>query len=167
MRVLRSFPVLLFALLTAAPAVGDSMWTFDFGVNFFTYNTSYITTGAMYQHSIREEMDLVYGAEFGITTEEDENGDIKPSFLVPVNIGFYFPFGDEEFSYGIGTGLSPSFSAGESGDPWILVGPYLNASVRVKVHPVMKLFVRAQQDLLFGPPKWIYTGTRLQVGISF
>ena len=161
---------ILFAALVlstaSVPAFSDSMFTGNFGVNFFTYETVYLTTGVTYQHSVREAMDLVYGADFGISTEK-EGDDVEASFLIPVKLGLHFPFGGETFTYGIGTGVSPSFTFGKSDDPGFLMGPYINASARIKVHPVMSIFLQVQQDLLFGAPEWIYTGTRLQVGISF
>jgi len=150
----------------SVPAFSESMFTGNFGVNLFTYETVYLTTGVTYQHPVREDMDIVYGADFGIHTEKKDN-EVKASFLVPAKLGLHFPFGDEKFTYGLGTGISPSFSFGESDDPDFLMGPYLNGSVRIKVHPVMSVFMMVQQDLLFGAPQWIYTGTRFQVGISF
>ncbi len=149
------------------PAASDSMFTGSFGVNIFTYNTVYLTTGATYQHSLREAMDIVYGADFGINTVE-EGDEVKANFLVPAKLGLYFPFGGEKITYGLGTGISPCFTFGSTNeDPGFLMGPYLNGSVRIQVHPVMSVFFQVQQDLLFGAPEWIYTGTRFQLGISF
>ena len=150
----------------ALPLYAESQFTGSFGVNFFTYETPYLTTGVMYQHSVREKMDLVYGADFGIHTEQ-KDGDVEASFLVPAKLGLHFPFGEDVFTYGVGTGISPSFAFGENDDPGFLIGPYLSGTMRVQVHPVMSIFMQVQQDLLFGAPKWIYTGTRLQIGISF
>ncbi|MFO7850018.1 MAG: hypothetical protein R6V67_08675 [Spirochaetia bacterium] len=162
--------IIIAALILGAfsmPVFSESMFTGKFGVNFFTYKTVYLTTGAAYQHSIREAMNLVYGADFGIHTKENDEGDVEASFLVPLKLGLNFPFGGDTVSYSVGTGISPSFTFGESSDPGFLMGPYLNGSMRIKVHPVMSIFLQVQQDLLFGAPEWIYTGTRMQLGISF
>ena len=165
-RVLPAAVLLVF--LAAGPAAADSTITGNFGVNLFAYDTTYLTTGAMYQRSVQTGMDMVVGADFGIHTEKDNQGEVQAGFLVPLRLGLHFPFEGEKVTYGFGTGLTPTFQFEQSQDSTrFLMGPYVNGSVRVKVHPVMSVFLQYQQDLLFGEPDWIYTGSRFLIGISF
>ncbi len=158
----------LLILLFTGPIAADSMVTGNFGVNLFAYNTTYLTTGVMYQRSVQSGMDMVVGADFGIHTEKNNEDEVQADFLVPVRLGLHFPFEGETVTYGFGTGLTPTFQFEQSEDSArFLMGPYVNGSVRIKVHPVMSVFLQYQQDLLFGEPDWIYTGSRFLIGISF
>ena len=149
-------------------AEGDSLYTGNFGVNLFAYETAYLTTGIIYQIEVRQGMDFVGGADFGIHTEKDGSGTVQADFLVPLRIGLHFPFEGEKITFGFGSGLTPCFQSthDESGAVF-LMGPYVNCSMRIKVHPVLSIFLQVQQDLLFGKPDWIYTGSRFLLGISF
>ncbi|MDA3938179.1 MAG: hypothetical protein PF693_02575 [Spirochaetia bacterium] len=145
-----------------------SMVTGEFGINYFGYETIYLTTGFLYQTEIREGMDLVGGADFGINTVTNESGEVEADFLIPLTIGIYFPFQLEKLKFGFGAGLSPCFQFTHDGEgAGFLIGPYINGSVRIKVHPVLSVFLQIQQDLLFGKPDWIYSGSRVNMGISF
>lgn len=158
----------LFISNTAYTEEGDSQFTGNFGINFFGYQTSYLTTGVVYQVEVRNGMDFVGGADFGIHTETDQDNEVRADFLIPLRIGLHFPFTGENVSFGFGTGLTPSFQfTHDSSGAGFLMGPYINGSMRIKVHPVMSVFFQLQQDLLFGKPDWIYTGTRAVMGISF
>ncbi len=85
-----------------------------------------------------------------------------------LKIGIEFPFQVNIIKYGFGTGITPCFQFTDDGTgAEFLVGPYINGSIRIKVHPVMSIFLQIQQDLLFGKPDWIYTGTRMNLGITF
>ncbi|MEA1910772.1 MAG: hypothetical protein U9N32_03730 [Spirochaetota bacterium] len=157
-------------ILSAAAFASDSktMLTGGFGVNFFGYKTPYLTTGFMYQVEIKEGMALVGGVDFGIYTDTNISGDVEADFLIPLKIGVYFPFPGEKITFGFGTGLSPCFQfTNDDSDASFLMGPYVNGSMRIKVHPVMSVFLQIQQDLLFGKPDWIYTGSQIKLGISF
>ncbi len=147
---------------------GKTLVTGGFGLNFFGYETLYLTTGVLYQVEIKEGMDLVGGADFGIHTETSDSEEVEADFLIPLKIGIYFPFQGEKIKYGFGTGLTPCFqSKHDDTGAKFLVGPYVNGSMRIKVHPVMSIFLQIQQDLLFGKPDWIYMGSQVKLGISF
>lgn len=146
----------------------SSKFTGGFGINFFGYETTYLTTGFLYQVEIRDGMDFVGGADFGINTETNNSGEVKADFLIPLKVGVYFPFPGENITFGFGSGLSPCFQfTHDDSDAGFLVGPYINGSMRIRVHSVMSVFLQIQQDLLFGKPNWIYTGTQLKAGITF
>ena len=152
----------------AFAAGGGSLLTGNFGVNFFGYKTTYLTTGIVYQRELRPGMDMVGGADFGIHTEQGSSGETLADFLIPFKLGIEFPFSGTNTVLSFGTGLSPCFQfTHDSNDASFLMGPYVTGTARVKVHPVMSVFLQVQQDLLFGKPDWIYTGTRLAVGVSF
>jgi hypothetical protein len=146
----------------------ESMFTASFGVNFYGYDTTYLTTGVVYQVQVQEGMDFVGGADFGIHTDKDNSGNVQADFLIPLRVGLHFPFEGEKVTFGFGTGLSPCFQFSNDGDDGgFLMGPYINGTMRIQVHPVMSVFFQAQQDLLFGKPDWINTGSRFLIGISF
>jgi len=150
------------------PLGGKTTATGEFGVNFFGYETIYLTTGVLYQVEIIDGMDFVGGADFGIHTVSSDSGEIEADFLIPLKIGIYFPFQVEKIQYGFGTGITPIFQKTYDGSgSEFVVGPYVNGSIRIKVHPVMSVYLQIQQDLLFGKPDWIYTGSRINIGISF
>ncbi len=159
---------LLLILISSGPALADSIVTGSFGVNLFAYETTYLTTGVTYQKTVQSGMDMVVGGDFGIHTEENSAGEVKADFLIPLRLGLHFPFQQQKVTYGFGAGIAPTFQFEQSEDSaGFLMGPYVNGSVRIKVHPVMSVFLQYQQDLLFGKPEWIYTGSRFLIGISF
>jgi len=159
---------LLLICAGTVPAAAESMVTGNFGVNLFGYNTTYLTTGVMYQKSVQTGMDMVVGADFGIHTEKNTSNEVEADFLIPLRLGLHFPFQHKKVTYGFGTGITPTFQFEQNEDSaGFLMGPYVNGSVRIQVHPVMSVFLQYQQDLLFGEPDWIYTGSRFLVGISF
>lgn len=159
---------ILFILVSTAFTLDNkSLVTGGFGINLFGFETVYLTTGLMYQVEIKNGMDLVGGADFGINTETNESGEVEADFLIPLKIGVYFPFRSEKITFGFGSGLIPCFQFVHDEDAVFLIGPYINGSIRLKVHPVMSVFLQIQQDLLFGKPNWIYTGSQIKAGISF
>ncbi|MCF7916031.1 MAG: hypothetical protein K9L66_12765 [Spirochaetaceae bacterium] len=165
-KLLKAAVLLIFA--GTIPAAAESMVTGNFGVNLFGYDTTYLTTGVMYQKSVQTGMDMVFGADFGIHTEKNASNEVEADFLIPLRLGLHFPFKQKRVTYGFGTGITPTFQLEQSEDSaGFLMGPYVNGSVRIQVHPVMSVFLQYQQDLLFGEPEWIYTGSRFLVGISF
>ena len=147
---------------------GETQVTGGFGLNFFGYETIYLTTGILYQVEIKDGMDIVGGIDFGINTETNDSGKVEADFLIPLKIGIYFPFQDEKIKYGFGSGIAPcfQFTHDDSGAVF-LIGPYVNGSMRIQVHPVMSIFLQVQQDLLFGKPNWIYSGSQIKLGITF
>jgi len=150
------------------PLGGNTIATGEFGFNFFGYETIYLTTGVLYQVEIIDGMDFVGGADFGIHTVPGDSGEIEADFLIPLKVGIYFPFQVGQIKFGFGTGLTPCFQNTHDGSgAEFLMGPYINGSIRIKVHTVMSVFLQVQQDLLFGKPDWIYTGSRINAGISF
>ena len=165
--------VIIIAVLSMSAAAvfasdGKTTVTGGFGINFFGYETIYLTTGILYQVEIKDGMDFVGGVDFGINTETNDSGEVEADFLIPLTIGLYFPFQCEKIKFGFGSGLTPcfQFTHDDSGSGF-LMGPYINGSIRIKVHPVMSIFLQVQQDLLFGKPDWIYTGSRIRMGLSF
>ena len=167
-KIILLISIFLIAISSITASDKKTMFTGEFGFNFFGYKTSYLTTGILYQVEIRDGMDLVSGVDFGIHTTNGNSGVIEADFLIPLKLGLYFPFQVERIQYGFGTGISPCFQKtydGSGSD--FLIGPYVNGSIRIKVHPVMSVYLQVQQDLLFGKPDWIYTGSRINIGISF
>jgi hypothetical protein len=163
--------VLIIILLVLTAAVGEERkktFTGTLGMNFFGYDTVYLTTGMVYQVEVQRGMDFIGAADFGIHTKSGETGQVEADFLIPLRVGLHFPFEGDKVSFGFGTGLSPCFQFSQDEESaGFLMGPYISGTVRIKVHPVMSVFFQLQQDLLFGKPDWIYTGSRLLAGISF
>ncbi|TVR89465.1 MAG: hypothetical protein EA428_10155 [Spirochaetaceae bacterium] len=156
-------------LLAVAPAAFSQMsFAAGLGVNFFRYETPYLTAlAATYLYEYTDGVELNIGGEFAINTTEDDDGDVVPRFLLPANIGLNFVFPRDQVSVVFGTGLTPVFVIDEDGDTSFLMGPYAKGAVRVNVHPFMSWFLEIQQDLLIGGSDWINTGTRASSGIVF
>ena len=170
--IMKKIVLIMFVFVIAVSSIsaleGKSMLTGEFGFNYFAYKTLYLSTGVVYQVEVIEGMDIVGGADFGINTETGTSGEINANFLIPLKLGIYFPFQVEKIEYGFGTGITPTFQKTYDGSgAGFLIGPYINGSIRIKVHPVMSVYMQFQQDLLFGKPDWIYTGSRINIGISF
>ncbi|POR02210.1 hypothetical protein AU468_06360 [Alkalispirochaeta sphaeroplastigenens] len=156
--------------LGGAPLAGQSSFSGGMGVNFFRYDTAYLTAlSATYLHDLGEGLELNLGAEFGINTDENDKGDTVPSFLIPLNLGLNFTFPRDAVTFVFGTGISPVFNFNPDTDDEFLfyMGPYAKGAVRVRVHPIMSLYTEVQQDLLIGGTDWINTGTRFSLGINF
>lgn len=162
-------PVVLFLLVALASLGAQQSFSAHIGGNFFRYDTAYLTTGVSSLTQLREDLELDIGAFFGIATEEDDQGDTVPSFLIPVNVGLNFLFPTDQATFLLGAGVTPvfNFSDEDAGGNEFYMGPYIAAGARLKIHPVMSWFVDAQQDLLIGGDEWINTATRLTTGINF
>ncbi len=153
-----------------APAAAENSVSAGLGANFFRYDTTYLTAiAANYQHELRPDLELNIGGEFGITTDEDADGDTVPSFLIPVNIGLNFAFPVERTTFLFGTGLTPVFNINPDTDDEFefYMGPYVKGAMRLRVHPIMSWFVEVQQDLLIGGDDWINVASRVSTGINF
>ena len=163
--------ILLIMLLFMLPTVGYSQSALStyIGGLFHRYTESYLLTGATFVTTIREQMELDLGVDFGIRTFEDGAGTVTPQFFVPIDIGLNFTFPGEIFTFFVGPGLSPAFMIRPDQDPitTFLIGPFVKAGMRIRVHAVMSVLVEVQQDLLFGGSKWLNTNTRVLGGISF
>lgn len=159
--------VLVLLCMTALPMAAEELISGGFGVNYYSYDELYLTTGLSYQVPLEEAMELVLGADFGVSTDQS-GGDIRANFLIPVRIGLNFPFPGETASYSFGAGINPNINYGDDiSGVELRMGPYVHGLLRFQVHPVMSVFLRFEQNLLFGPPRWIYTGSNLTLGISF
>lgn len=159
----------VFATTAITTVAADSSFSAGIGTNFYRYDTTYLTAlSATYLYELQDGLELNLGGEFGITTTNID-GDTVPSFLIPANVGLNFTFPQERTTFLFGTGLSPVFNFNPETETEFrfLMGPYVKAAVRVKVHPIMSWFLEAQQDLLIGGNEWINTSTRLSTGINF
>lgn len=169
----RSTRAVVFLILLCAvalpPLAANQSFSAHIGGNFFRYDTAYLTTGVSSLTNLRDDLELDIGVFFGIATEEDNEGETVPSFLIPVNLGLNFLFPTESAVFLLGAGVTPvfNFSDEDTGGNDFLMGPYIAAGARLKIHPVMSWFVQAQQDLLIGGDDWINTATRLTTGINF
>jgi hypothetical protein len=157
----------LCAAVTAA-ASAQTTFTTHIGTNLFQYETAFLETGATLLTPLAPEMELHLGADFGIATERTD-GEIDPSFLIPLNLGLNFTFPLDRVVLYVGTGLTPNFLFGPAvdGDSQFFLGPYARTGIRVKVHELMSAFIDLEQDLLIGGPDWINTSTRILGGIHF
>lgn len=161
--------IALLSLFSLSHLGAQQSFSAHIGGNFFRYDTAYLTTGVSSLTQLRDDLELDIGAFFGIATEEDDQGETVPSFLIPVNVGLNFLFPTERATFLLGAGVTPvfNFSEEDAGGNEFFMGPYIGAGARLKIHPVMSWFVQAQQDLLIGGDDWINTATRLTTGINF
>jgi len=168
----RILGLLVLTSLLAAPVAAESSISTGVGVNFFRYDTTYLTAlSAAYHHELQEGLELNIGGDFNITTRENDDGETKPRFVIPANLGLNFTFPQESVTFLFGTGLTPVFNINtdESGSDEFefYMGPYVKGAMRVKVHPIMSWFVEYQQDLLIGGDSWINSSSRVLTGINF
>lgn len=159
-------------LILAIPTFAENSVSTGVGVNFFRYNTTYLTAlSAAYHHQLSEGLELNIGGDFNIATRKDDDGEVKPRFVIPANVGLNFTFPQEKMIFLFGTGLTPTFNINndlDGGDRFrFYMGPYLKGAVRVKVHPIMRWYLEYQQDLLIGGKNWINSSSRVVTGINF
>ena len=171
-RMLYAIGVFVLTVFVPVSTWAQSSFSAGVGVNFFRYETTYLTAlSATYQHELQEGLELNIGGDFNITTKENKNDDIKPRFVIPANIGLNFTFPQEMVTFLFGTGLTPVFNINtdleEEEQFHFYMGPYLKGAMRVKVHPIMSWFVEYQQDLLIGGDDWINSSSRVLTGINF
>lgn len=161
----------LILLLSGGPASAESSFSAGIGGHFFRYDRTYLTAvAANYLFEMQDGLELNIGGEFNITTERTDSEDIVPRFLIPAQVGFNFTFARDRVVPVFGTGLTPvfTFQPDSDGQDFIFyMGPYVRGEIRLRVHPIMSVFIAAQQDLLIGGPEWINTATRVHTGINF
>lgn len=164
--------VTIFALLSGLSlnVAAESSISAGIGYNFYRYETGYLTAlSVTWLEELQDGLELNLGAEFGITTDENDEGDTVPRFLIPVNAGLNFTFPREAVVYLFGTGLTPVFAFNPDSDDEFsfLMGPYLKGAFRLRVHRIMSWYLEYQQDLLIGGDEWINAASRLTTGIHF
>lgn len=164
--------VLLALLLATVPVIAQSSISTGVGVNFFRYETTYLTAlSAAYHHELSDGLELNIGGDFNITTRQNSDDETKPRFVIPANVGLNFTFPQETVTFLFGAGLTPVFNINtdEEGDDEFrfYMGPYVKGAMRVKVHPIMSWYVEYQQDLLIGGTNWINSASRVVTGINF
>lgn len=162
--------VVLLSLVVGAPAMASDSFSTGIGVNFFRYETPYLSAiTATYLVELQEGLELNLGSEFNITTSENAEGDVVPSFVIPANVGLNFTFPRERVTYLFGTGLTPVFNVNPDTEESFrfFMGPYVKGEMRIRVHPIMSWFVAYQQDLLIGGETWISAASRITTGINF
>ncbi len=166
-RLLKTSLALLVTL--CAPAFAQSSLSTYIGGAFYRYEEAYLLTGVTYLATVREQMELNIGVDFGIATDEGPAGETLPRFFIPVNAGINFTFPGNALTFYFGPGLSPVFAIRPGADDQFtfLLGPYAKVGIRLRVHSIMSIIVEVQQDLLLGGPKWVNTATRILGGIEF
>ncbi len=137
---------------------------FSMGTGFPNYENTYILVNSGVYVPMSETIELNLTGAFGIRTEKDDSGSVDADFLIPINGGVNFLFPSTELlSFMSGFGLTAQM---ENGDDFTLhIGPYIKGGIRYRVHKNMQLTLELQQDLVFGPPQWINTGTSILAGI--
>ena len=167
-KIFKTILVTLLIMLCAPVFAQNSLSTYIGGA-FYRYEEAYLLTGLTYHATVREQMELNLGVDFGIATTEGEGGEILPRFFIPANFGINFTFAGDPMAFYFGPGLSPVFilRPGDTDTFTFNLGPYAKIGLRFKVHSIMSVLVELQQDLLVGGPKWVNTGTRVLGGINF
>ncbi|MEM5947164.1 hypothetical protein WKV44_01250 [Spirochaetia bacterium 38H-sp] len=159
----KCFFILTFFIATIAAF--PQMFSTQLGVDFFNYDKGFLDFRLAYHQNLAESMELKLGADIGINTTQ-RGGEIVADFLLTGEIGlvFLFPASQSLIPY-VGVGLSPQFVIAEPA--FFYLGPYLDAGLRIKVHPNMDLITELKQELPVGPPAWINNCTRISAGIIF
>lgn len=168
MRRVRSTALAVAAFLIVGTAFAEGSVSTGIGVNLFRYERAYLNITTTYHHVLQPGLELAMGGEFAIATESDDDG-VRPSFVIPVNVGLNFTFPYQNATLVFGTGLTPVFNFNpDTDDAFVFyMGPYVRFGGRLKVHPIMSVYAEYQQDLLIGGSEWINTASRITAGINF
>jgi len=129
------------------------------GANFFEYS----------QTSLETSLGLVVPLQEGLSFEARAAYAVKPSadsafMAFPIQGGVRFSFGAQPVGFHCSIGLEPVFTRNPDS---FRLGPYLGIEGALRVHPYMELFVGLEQDLLFGGPDYVSTGSRVAGGLRF
>lgn len=161
----RYISLLIFTLIMTSGLSADPSYSLNLGGDFFNYKNTFLDIGASCVIPIANNMELNFGANFGIATET-EGSETEANFYIPLDFGLNFIFNDQsKLNFLAGAGVTPQLLILD--DTKFYMGPYFKGGVRYQVHEYMRLFLEVQQDLLIGAPQWINTATRVRTGILF
>ena len=151
-------------LCFGSSGVSAASFSTGLGVDNLNYERAYLSTHLAYVGDVAENVEMELGGTFGIALIE-----LQPVFFLPMQMGLGFVFPDLPRVDGIlGIGASPAFNWGADIEGVrFYLGPYLKGGIRVPVHPFMRWYLEVQQNLHFGPPRWINTSTRVMTGVNF
>jgi len=156
-----------FLIVCIIPGAFSQAVSAGIGADFPNYKEAYLDMRLQYIHHLRPDVEVNIGGSFAITTYK-EDGDTKADFLIPLDLGVNFLFpANETFAWYFGVGASAQFSLPRNDTNRFFMGPFVALGIRLGIHPYMEWYLEARQDLLFGEPDWINTGTRLSTGIVF
>ena len=159
--------VIFIFLIIVSPAVFSQAVSAGIGADFFKYEDAFLDVRLQYIHHLNPDVEVNLGGSFAITTRK-ENEETKADFLVPVDLGVNFLFpANETFAWYFGIGASAQFLMPKNDTNRFYMGPFAALGIRLGVHTYMEWYLEARQDLLFGEPDWINTGTRVSTGIVF
>lgn len=157
--------ILAFTFIIALNLSSTPSYSLNIGGDFFNYKNAFLDIGASCVIPVAKNMELNFGANFGIATET-EGSATEANFYIPLDFGLNFIFNDQsKMSFLAGAGITPQLLILD--ETRFYMGPYFKGGIRVKVHENMKWFLEVQQDLLIGAPQWINTATRARTGILF
>ncbi|PKL24556.1 MAG: hypothetical protein CVV47_08940 [Spirochaetae bacterium HGW-Spirochaetae-3] len=159
---MRKHVFIVLALLAAMGARAFAQVTtygVSLGANFFEYSNTALETG----------LGVVMPLQEGLSFEAKVAYAVRPAadgafMAVPLQGGVRFSFGSEPVGFHCSIGLEPVFTFNPDS---FRLGPYLGLEGSVRVHPFMELFIGLEQDLLFGGPDYVSTGTRALGGLRF
>ena len=159
--------IVFLILCVLCPGAYSQAVSAGIGVDFPNYNDAFLDIRTQYIHHLNPDVEVVLGGSFAITTYK-RDGETRADFLIPLDLGinFLFPV-NKTFAYYFGVGISAQFLIPEKDTNRFYMGPSAAVGIRIGVHQYMEWYVEARQDLLFGEPDWINTGTRLSTGIVF
>lgn len=155
----RSIMAAVFMVAATASYAQAPTYLVTLGANFFSYETIALETALGAVFPLDEGLSIEARAAYAIHPEATE------AFMaIPLQAGVRFSFQAQPFGFHCSVGVSPVITVNPGS---FRIGPYLAAEGTVRVHRFMELALFAEQDLLFGGPTYVATGTRLGAGLRF
>ena len=150
--------VLLFSLGVSGFAQVTT-YSVSLGANFFEYSQTALETSLGAVVPLQEGLSFEARAAYAVKPATDS------AFMAfPFQAGVRFSFGAQPAGFHCSVGLEPVFTRNPDS---FRLGPYLGIEGSLRVHPYMELFLGLEQDLLFGGPDYVTTGSRVAGGLRF
>ena len=137
----------------------STTYSVSLGANFFEYSTIALETSLGMVIPLQDGLSIEAKAAYAVQPAPD-----SAFIAVPLQAGVRFSFVGEPFSFHCSLGIEPIFVLSPAE---FRLGPYLGAEASLRVHPFLEIFAGAEQNLLFGGPQYVSTGSRLQAGFRF
>ncbi|HRY72483.1 MAG TPA: hypothetical protein P5165_04580 [Spirochaetia bacterium] len=153
--VLAALALCLGSAAFAAPATYSAF----IGANFFGYDYTALETGVGVAIPLQEGLAFEAKAAYAVRPSAGD------AFMaIPLQAGVRFAFGSGPLGFTCALGMEPVFVLNPSS---FRLGPYLGLEAALRVHQYLEVFAGVEQNLLFGGPSYVATGTRIQGGLRF
>ncbi|TFG84860.1 MAG: hypothetical protein E4H20_01990 [Spirochaetales bacterium] len=134
-------------------------YSVSLGANFFEYSAVALETSVSIVVPLNDDLSIEGKAAYAVQPVPDD-----PFMAIPVQAGVRFSFGYDPLTFLCSIGIEPIFVLSPAA---FRLGPYFGVEASLRVHPFLEVFAGAEQNLLFGGPNYVSTGSRMQAGFRF